>query len=575
MLHPRWYQQECCDSIIQNIKSEHNILACLPTGTGKSFVITMVIDRILSIEPNARILVCIHTKELVEQDYNTLYSNFPSADVGIYAAGLKRKQCTSQITFASIQSICKKADLFSPVDYMIVDECHRIDGDKQDSQYTRFISELKEKNSNFKLIGFTATPYRMGTGLLIDNQFLDFELVYDATSSETFVRLIDEGYLSNVTCYDVNNYFDVRHNVKVQNGEYSLSSMNDYINSDLKTEQVLQDVLNRAKNRKHILFFCCSIAHSLEVRDWLREHGQSAETVSSKDSSKVRDDVIKRFKNNEFRCLCNRDILTVGFDYPAIDCIVMLRPTLSMGLYQQMVGRGLRIHSEKIDCLLLDYVGNLFQHGAINLPFQPAPKPQIKDRQEEPDKELPKFKKLIKCPKCQKVSDEGITVCSCGFDFEFGCPHCFEKLDNPITSYINCPRCNVPLVKIKNLTFGSAAEAEIIARDFAENNFIDIVEDEVISVKTKPDNSECYIDWAVQSKGSWYHTFFFPERANCKWLKLKTLSWLKLKMSPLVLIKRCPKSSEIYKLWSAHLIFKSKKVKIRCRKNWTEIEHIE
>jgi len=162
----RPYQQESIDSLYTHFgKFDGNPLIVLPTGTGKSVVIAKFLQGAIEAWPDTRIVMVTHVKELIAQNFQTLIRNWPEAPAGIYSAGLNRRDIHSQIVCAGIQSIYKRAYELQGVDLILVDEAHLIPR-SSDTMYGQFLREVKEINPDVKVIGFTATPYRMDSGML-------------------------------------------------------------------------------------------------------------------------------------------------------------------------------------------------------------------------------------------------------------------------------------------------------------------------------------------------------------------------------------------------------------------------
>jgi len=204
----RWYQDEAEYSIFDYFQrgNKGNPVVAMPTGTGKSIVIANFIRRIFSNWPNQRIMMLTHVKELIEQNAEKLMSIWPTAPLGIYSAGLNSREMIMPIVFGGVQSVApairrtleendgRPSHLrhFGWRDLLLIDECHLL-SDKESSQYQYIISELRAINPNLKVIGFTATPYRMKMGLITDNGIFT-DICYDVTGVESFNRLIAEGF---------------------------------------------------------------------------------------------------------------------------------------------------------------------------------------------------------------------------------------------------------------------------------------------------------------------------------------------------------------------------------------------
>lgn len=401
VLKLRPYQQETIDALYKWFP-EHSGNPCvvLPTGSGKSVLLAGFCKQIIKDYPKTRILMCTHQKELIEQDYEKLVSMAPDLDVGIYSAGIGRKEAHNQIVFASIQSVYQHADEVGRINMIIIDECHLIN--HQDSgMYRTFIEDMKALNEKLRVVGLTATPYRLSHGMITDSPALFNEPLIEPVSIK---QLQAWGHLSKLTSKYTAERLDVS-KVGVVAGEYNAKQLTQAVDVPGTNEAVVKEVLRRAGDRKSWLFFCCGVDHARHVRDILRAEGISAEMVSGSTKMEERERILKGFKAGEIRAVTNVGVLTTGFDHPGIDLIVMLRPTLSPGLYMQMAGRGLRTAEGKKDCLVLDFAGNVSMHGPIT-EVKP-PKKGARRKGVAPSKV---------CPQCMEILPLSAKVCPvCGY----------------------------------------------------------------------------------------------------------------------------------------------------------------
>lgn len=366
----RPYQKEALNALYQYfLENNGNPILSLPTGTGKSVIIAEWIRFCLQSFPQTRMMMLTHVKELIEQNFDKLIKVFPNCPAGIYSAGIGRKDENCPVTFAGIQSVAKKAYLFGHIDMVLVDECHLV-SPKQGTQYKSFIADLKKVNPKLKVIGLSATPYRQGLGLLTESDVFT-DIAYDCTSSEKFIELIEDGYLAPLIPKKTNLELDTS-GVKIHAGEFVLEELQQACNDQSINREALEETLCLASERKHWLVFTTGIMHAEAICEELQAMGISACCVHSKMEKQTRDDNLLGFKVGKYRALVNSNILTTGFDFPALDCIVMLRPTRSAGLWVQMLGRGTRPSPGKENCLVLDFAGNTKKLGPINDPVIPA-----------------------------------------------------------------------------------------------------------------------------------------------------------------------------------------------------------
>ncbi|HHP0467281.1 TPA: DEAD/DEAH box helicase family protein [Vibrio harveyi] len=412
-----------------------NPLAILPTGAGKSIICAKLIEEAISFKSDKtiRVLVVTHSKELVEQNYEKFVAIAPAVDVGVYSAGLKRKDTDNQVIFASVQSIFNK-NTVGAFDLMIVDECHLIPK-SGDGRYRKLISRLSESNPKLRVIGLTATPYRLGCGYLYEGK----GKIFDSVATEvTLNELLDLGFLSPIISRRPRKSVDLK-GVKKVAGEFVLSQLAERMMDDNLTEIAIDDVLTQSDGRRSWLFFCSSILHAEKTAEYLTEKGVRCAVISGNTPARERDKLIAEFKSLKLTCLVNCEVLTTGFDAPSTDLIVMLRPTESTALYQQMAGRGMRIAEGKTDCLLLDYAGNVLRHGCLDDPHLNFPK-QGGGKGIAPTKY---------CPQCDVALPASLRVCSeCGHEF----PISQVKLAEIASEHAVLSRDKQPILKLYHIS---------------------------------------------------------------------------------------------------------------------------
>lgn len=383
MFNLRWYQREAVTALYEYFHNggAGNPLVCIPTGGGKSLIIAEFCRIFAENWPGKKIVVLTHTKKLVEQNAACLNNHAPHIPYGINSAELKQRDFHSPIIFGTIQSVYKDAEKFGFVAIVFVDEAHLVSY-KENSMYRLFFNGLMRVNPNLRVVGDTATPYRLGTGRIIDEYrdaqgktqkpiFMD--ICYDITTADNFNRLIAEGYLSPLTTRATEFAYDLE-GVRVRGGDYDEKSLHIAMDKNSASIAAIEEVCRLGEHRKHWLVFGSGIAHCEHLKEIFAKYNIAADIVHSKQKPAEREAVIQRFMTGELRALINNNILTTGFDFPAIDLIVMLRPTQSQVLWRQMIGRGLRIAEGKTDCLVLDFVRNIERLGAVNMDYTPPKK---------------------------------------------------------------------------------------------------------------------------------------------------------------------------------------------------------
>lgn len=354
----RPYQIEAKEAIYRYFScSGGNPLVVAPTGSGKSVMIADLIAEICQNYDNQHIISLTHVQELISQNVAALQRRWPQAPVGIYSASLRRKEIR-QITFASIQSVFKIPDKIGYRQLCIIDEAHLLSTDAE-GMYRRFLAGLTAINPRLRIIGFTATPYRLKSGLLHHG---DNALFTDICYDIPMTRLLKEGYLARLSSKPSVTQADMK-GVATVAGDFSQVQASNRL--ELITEQALNEVCSLASGRRSWLIFCSGVQHAMIVRDALRRRNIPTEAVTGETPKAEREAVIQAYRSGALQAITNANVLTTGFDAPATDLIVLLRATKSPGLYVQMLGRGMRISLGKENCLVLDYAGNIERFGPV------------------------------------------------------------------------------------------------------------------------------------------------------------------------------------------------------------------
>ncbi|MDO6762695.1 DEAD/DEAH box helicase [Agarivorans sp. 1_MG-2023] len=383
MLQLRDYQQASVDSVLAHFrKSDDAAVVVLPTGAGKSIVIAELAR--LAKHP---ILVLAHVKELVEQNQSkfTTYG-FES---GVFAAGLGLKQNQYSVTFASVQSLSRNLDQFSGFySLVVIDECHRVN-DASDSQYQVIINHLKQQNPQLKVLGLTATPYRLDKGWIYQQHYHGYargkenawfkKCIYELPLR----HLISKGYLTQPLLVDAPA---ARYQFDELPTQYSEAQLDQFLAGCPRvTQAICKQLVQLAEDRKGVMVFAATVKHAQEIAHYLPED-QTA-VVTAETSNHQRDSLIEQFKRQQLKFLVNVSVLTTGFDAPHVDLIAILRRTASVSLYQQIAGRGLRLYEGKTDCLIVDYAGNNYD----------LYQPEIGETKPNPNSTLVQ----VSCPQCE------------------------------------------------------------------------------------------------------------------------------------------------------------------------------
>lgn len=342
---------------------QKNGLLVLPTGAGKSLVISDIASRI-----DAPLLVFNPSKEILEQNVGK-FQAYGIWDYGVYSASVNRKDI-NRVTFATIKSVMNHKKDFAHFRYVIIDECHQVNS--LSGQYKEFI-EAEDRC----VIGLTATPYRLSRGLngLPMLKFLTrtrpriFQcLLYYCQISD----LLYQGYLANLTYYDLTNKtaFDISRVCTNSTGadfdERSMRAELDRCGFSNELSGWVLRVLNPKKGepRKGVLVFTQFVKESEQLVRELSRKGIKAAVVSADTPKQEREYILKEFKEGRIRVVSNAATLTTGFDYPELDTVIMARATMSLSLWYQIVGRAIRPYPGKKGWIV-DLCGNIKRFGHV------------------------------------------------------------------------------------------------------------------------------------------------------------------------------------------------------------------
>ena len=355
-----------------------------------------------------RVLILSHRGELLEQNQkHALYHGDLEGKVGLYSAGLGSRDTEHPILVAGIQSVYRRMPELGAFHLILVDEAHLI-SEREDSMYQQLLTSARILNPDVRLVGLTATPYRTGTGWMCapENTFQDIS--YEVSVEE----LIKKGFLSKLKSKAGTDRAVIKtDNCRIERGDYVESEMAESAMALGMVPAAVSDIIEKTKGRKKVLVFSVNIAHGMEICNALKRRVGDGAVRQVYGDSIDRKEILVDFSSSEtVRYLINCNLLTTGFDYPAIDCVVLLRPTVSPGLYYQMVGRGLRLDSSKSDCLVLDYGGNIRRHGPLSQIDPGRGRAGKRGVDDAPTKQ---------CPKCGEVVMRTTTLCpDCGEVFK-------------------------------------------------------------------------------------------------------------------------------------------------------------
>ncbi|MGB3383824.1 MAG: DEAD/DEAH box helicase [Marinomonas sp.] len=452
----RDYQTQAVEATLNHFRQSNDpAVVVLPTGAGKSLVIAE-----LSRLAKGLVICLAHVKELVEQNHGKFLATGHQA--GLYSAGLNQKNSGEKTTFASIQSLAANLDDFTQAaSLIIIDECHRIDM-TPGSQYQKTIQHFLSLNPNTKILGLTATPYRLGSGWIYQHHYYGFARPSNACFFKKCIfelplrHMVKNGYLTPPIHYDAAvAHYDFSQLTESLDGEQDTDAiaLNELIHKHPRvTRAVTEQIIQLSEQRQGVMIFASTIDHAKEIISYLPD-SESA-LITGQTHNKERDRLIQTFKDKKLKYLVNVSVLTTGFDAPHVDVIAILRPTQSISLFQQIVGRGLRLSPGKKDCLVLDYTNNGYDI------FQP----EVGEKKPTKDS----VPVLVHCPECDfantfwgRKDSEGNVIehfgrrChglmetphgeeQCDYRFCFKrCPHCNEEND---IAARQCQHCTEKLI---------------------------------------------------------------------------------------------------------------------------------
>lgn len=334
------------------------MLSVLPTGAGKTISFASLISGIRERTPNFSVLIIVHRINLALQLENTLVNFLGQANVGVYCGSLDRYEIGRQFVIGTLQSVSRIGPRH--FDMVILDEVHRFATTKSSLEY---IEKVKEINPKLRVLGVTATPYANGE-LIYGTHKLFKKIAFE----KSILDLTKEGYLVPAVLRGAKSRdkFDVQ-SLKVLRGDYGDEDLKALVQDAAKTRAQVASALDHAHDRRKIVWCCINIEHAERVNTILAELGESSSLIHS-EIKEGYESVLSDFRTTS-RHLVFVTVVAEGFDYAPIDCVVLLRPTRSPTLFIQVVGRGLRLHPGKSDCLVLDYGDVVKNCGPLDRPL--------------------------------------------------------------------------------------------------------------------------------------------------------------------------------------------------------------
>lgn len=415
MISIRPYQREAANAVYDAWRTgeARDPLVEIGTAGGKSVVIATMISEMVRQYYGTRILMATHVKELIGQNLERLKQVWPDAPVGLFSAGFRKRDGKQLITFGGVQTMAGAADEIGAIDVMMIDESHLIPH-AGEGQYRRLIRDLRAINPQMKLVGFTASPFRLTTGMLTDPHG-DAPPVFDKiVYSMPYVRLLDGGYVAPLVTKGTKIDVDLE-SLNHRGGEFIASQVADRFDIDHLNRAIVNEIIERGEGRRAWMIFASSIKHGLHLVEVLRERGIDAHMVTGNaklTSKELRESLITGFVAGQIKCLVNVDVLTTGFDAPVCDLVAIVRATESPGLLLQIVGRGVRLSPGKDDCMILDYGRNFARLGPID------ELRVVKDQSGDP--KMKRDAPMKQCPNCDLLVHASAANCP-------NCDHTFPR----------------------------------------------------------------------------------------------------------------------------------------------------
>lgn len=460
-------QRECVDAIAKWCTQHPPNESCyveMPTGSGKSVVIALFCTMLANL--NKRVVVLCRSAELVKQNAERFQQVAGcKISVGIFCAGLGKKDYDCDVTFATIQSVKKHALTLGKINCILVDEAHQIPP-RSDSQYGEFLTDIQQYNPKCRMVGLTATPYRLQGSAKSKLIHGEGQMFHGCAYAVSLNRMLSEKRITPWTVPSVSEV-DVS-SVKIRGGDFDLEEMStEFIE---KCGSNIDEILTLCNQRNKVLVFATTVAHAEAINNMLREANQSSMILTGETNKADRAKMISAFVSGKLKYLVNVGVLTTGFDAPNVDAIAVCRATQSPGLFYQIIGRGMRKAEGKDDFLILDFGGNFDRLGDPREVNFGRPE-KVEMRQEcgachelvlHEDVRCPKCENVLRyrtCPNCQKMVPLDSKKCDKPLDpanlfsdicnFDFTVRRCWNQLPSgeKCTTILEneeiiCPTCN-------------------------------------------------------------------------------------------------------------------------------------
>lgn len=414
----RPYQEQALDAIMKALIAQPNVLLQAATAAGKTCIFSELIKRWMTRYPKMNIMVLAHRQELVAQAADKLFQVWPEGRqyVSIACASLGQAKVNRPVIIGSVQTLStskRLAKLDKSINLLIIDEVHRLPHSEAGGQYYKLIDRLKENNPKLRILGVTATPYRLGHGYIYGDECREGRTnLFPALDHQIGLDdLTDAGYLAPRIELEKSMGADIK-SVKLSSGEYNSVDLSSLMSRSVYIKSAVDAYKKYASDRDKVLVFAVSIEHAKLLAKEFAAAGYEAEAIHSKMLRQTRKSILNRFDHGALRVLINVEILTEGWDSPKVNAIMLCRPTTSPALFVQMIGRGTRLSPGKDNLLVLDLVDNYKAHGDPDHPMIDIPVAKTATAKKAPN--------LTKeCPACGSIVESSNIVCpECGWEWD-------------------------------------------------------------------------------------------------------------------------------------------------------------
>lgn len=410
MFQLRDYQQEAVDAAWQWMTKCYDPCCMeLATAAGKSYILAALAHR-LNQHSGKKVLILGPNKEICEQNHEKyLLTGEPAS---IFSASLNRKETRHPVVFGSPLTVIKSIEKFKNYAAVFIDECHMLT-----TSIKEIIERMRESNPRLRVVGVSATPFRMNTGYIFREHYIKGIMTDEECIDPYFAKLvysieprflIAKGFLTEPIVGYVDDKYDTSGLVMDNKGQWTKDSIDKaFIGQGRKTARIISDVVEKSKHRNCVMIFCSTIQHAEEAMDSLPS--ELSKIVTGKTTKKERESIISLARNGKIKYLVSVGALTTGVDIPRVDVVAMLRKTESASLFQQCVGRAMRLFEGKLNCMLLDYAENIdyfFPHGDI---FEP----EIKAKKKSESTPM-----TVICPTCGNHNEFAARFNPDGFDID-------------------------------------------------------------------------------------------------------------------------------------------------------------